>query len=58
MVRGTVVQQPPVLLFGRGLCGIRPVVCRTVGQHIPEHVFAPSLAVSLARLHDVVPPTA
>ncbi len=58
MVRGPVVHQPPVPLLGIGLSGVRPVVSGALGKHIPEHALAPSLAVSLARLNDELPPTA
>lgn len=58
MVRGAVVQQPPVPLVGIRLSGVRPVVCGALGQHLPRHALAPSFAVSLARLHGDNPPTA
>jgi hypothetical protein len=56
MVRGAVVQQPPVPLVGIDLSGVRPVICRALGQHLPEHALAPSLTVSLANLHGDNPP--
>ena len=56
MVRGAVVQQPPVMLLALRVSLAEPIVCGGVGQHVREHAIQRSFAVCRARLHnDILP---
>lgn len=58
VVRGAVVLQPSIALIRIDFTWVWTVVCGVLGQHVSEHPLAPSPAVSLAQLHDDIPPTA